>query len=121
MNRSLVNKINVRKGETLVKILMLIISAIMTCIPVTSLYAQSVTIQYGTVTGVTTVSKDAKHAGGAMAGGIIGAMIGPRRHRGLRAVAGAGIGACRTGICNQWHRAAIFRKAGKWRHIDYQY
>jgi len=75
------------------KILLLMISVAMTCIPVTSLYAQSVTIQYGTVQSSVTVSKDAKHAGGALAGGMIGAMIGPRRHRGLRAVAGAGIGA----------------------------
>ena len=79
------------------KILLLMISAVMTCIPFSCLYAQSVTIQYGTVKSVVTVDKDAKHAGGALAGGMIGAMIGPRRHRGLRAVAGAGIGAAVQG------------------------
>jgi hypothetical protein len=73
------------------------ISAVMTCIPVTSLYAQSVTIQYGTVQSSVTISKGSKRAGGALAGGVIGAMIGPRRHRGLRAVAGAGIGAAVQG------------------------
>ncbi len=39
------------------KIKLLLLSAIMTCIPVTSVYAQSVTIQYGTVVGVQTISK----------------------------------------------------------------
>ena len=77
----------------LMKINLLIIGAAMTCFPITSLYAQSVTIQYGTVESVQTISKDARHAGGALAGGIIGAMIGPRRHRGFRALVGAGIGA----------------------------
>ena len=67
------------------------------CIPYSNLLAQSVTIQYGTVTSSTTIKKDASHAGGALAGGLIGAMIGPRRHRGLRAVAGAGIGAAIEG------------------------
>jgi hypothetical protein len=56
-----------------------------------------VTIQYGTVERVQTISKDAKHAGGALAGGVIGAMIGPRRHRGIRVLAGAGIGAAVQG------------------------
>ncbi len=79
------------------KIKLLLLSAIMTCIPVTSVYAQSVTIQYGTVESVQTISKDARHAGGALAGGVIGAMIGPRRHRGFRVLAGAGIGAAVQG------------------------
>jgi len=79
------------------KIKLLFLSAIMTCIPVTSVYAQSVTIQYGTVEGVQTVSKDARHAGGALTGGVIGALIGPRRHRGIRVLAGAGIGAAVQG------------------------
>ena len=74
------------------KINLLLLSTIMTCIPVTSVYAQSVTIQYGTVEGVQTVSKDARHAGGALTGGVIGALIGPRRHRGIRVLVGAGTG-----------------------------
>jgi len=47
------------------------------------------------LTGSTTV--DSKHAGGALAGGLIGGLIGPRRHRGLRVVAGAGIGSAIQG------------------------
>lgn len=63
------------------------------CMPYSSLFAQSVTIQYGEVVSSLSVNKDASHAGGALAGGLMGALIGPRRHRGLRVVAGAGIGA----------------------------
>jgi hypothetical protein len=58
---------------------------------------QAVTINYGVVTSVGTVQKDSSHAGGALAGGMIGAMIGPRRHRGLRMVAGAAAGAAIQG------------------------
>ncbi len=81
----------------LMKINLLIIGAAMAYFSITSLYAQSVTIHYGTVEHVQTIKKDAKHAGGALAGGVIGAMIGPRRHRGIRALAGAGIGAAVEG------------------------
>jgi outer membrane lipoprotein SlyB len=79
------------------KINLLIIGVAIACFPITSLYAQSVTIHYGTVEQVQTIKKDAKHAGGALAGGVIGAVIGPRRHRGIRALAGAGIGAAIQG------------------------
>jgi len=79
------------------KVNLLIIGVAMICLPITILYAQSVTINYGTVEDVQTISKDAKHAGGAVAGGVIGAMIGPRRHRGIRVLAGAGIGAAVQG------------------------
>ena len=57
----------------------------------------AVTINYGTVEAVSTVEKDSKHAGGALAGGVIGALIGPSRHRGLRVVAGAAAGAAIEG------------------------
>lgn len=67
------------------------------CMPYSSLFAQSVTIQYGEVVSSISVDKDASHAGGALAGGLMGALIGPRRHRGLRVVAGAGIGAAVEG------------------------
>jgi outer membrane lipoprotein SlyB len=59
--------------------------------------ATAVTVNYGVVKSVSTTTKDAQHAGGALAGGIIGGLIGPRRHRGLRVVAGAGIGAAVQG------------------------
>lgn len=75
----------------------LIIGAAMTWLLSTSLYAESVTIQYGRVESAQTIAKDAKHAGGALAGGVLGALIGPSRHRGIRALAGAGIGAAVQG------------------------
>ena len=58
---------------------------------------QAVTINYGVVTSVGMVEKESSHAGGALAGGMIGALIGPRRHRGLRMVAGAAAGAAVQG------------------------
>ncbi len=66
---------------------------------ISSAYAQgqAVTINYGTVESVSTVKQDSKHAGGALAGGMLGALIGPRRHRGLRVVAGAAAGAAVQG------------------------
>jgi hypothetical protein len=76
---------------------LLILVAVITCFPTTGLCAQSVTIQYGTVDHVQTISKQAQHAGGALAGGVIGALVGPRHHRGIRALAGAGIGAAVQG------------------------
>lgn len=75
----------------------LVLIAATSCIPFNSLNAQSVTIQYGTVQSDVTVNQKSSHAGGALAGGVIGALIGPRRHRGLRVVAGAGIGAAVQG------------------------
>ena len=58
-----------------------------------SFSASAVQIDYGVVDSVGTTTEDSKHAGGALAGGLIGSLIGPSRHRGLRIVAGAGIGA----------------------------
>jgi hypothetical protein len=57
----------------------------------------SVTINYGIVQSVHTVTEESRHAGGAVTGGVIGALVGPRRHRGLRVLAGAGIGAAVQG------------------------
>jgi len=62
-----------------------------------SFAAAAVSINYGIVKGVQTVTEKSKHAGGALIGGVMGAMIGPRRHRGIRALAGAGIGAAVQG------------------------
>jgi hypothetical protein len=59
--------------------------------------ATAVTINYGTVETVGTTTTESSHAGGALAGGLMGALIGPKRHRGLRVVAGAGIGAAAQG------------------------
>ena len=70
---------------------------VLTVFPVAQSAAQTVTINYGIVTSVGTVQKDARHAGGAVTGGLIGALIGPRRHRGARIVAGAAVGAAVQG------------------------
>ena len=78
-------------GRVMASLLML------TVFPVAQSAAQTVTINYGIVTSVGTVQKDARHAGGAVTGGLIGALIGPRRHRGARVVAGAAVGAAVQG------------------------
>ena len=59
--------------------------------------SQSVAINYGTVESVATVQQDAQHAGGAVAGGLVGALIGGPRHRGLRVLTGAAVGAAVQG------------------------
>lgn len=64
----------------------------------TSLYAgTAVSIQYGTVIDVGVTQKDAQHAGGALAGGLVGALAGPDRHRGLKILGGAAAGAAIQG------------------------
>ncbi len=63
----------------------------------TQAQSQTVRISYGTVDSVGTVEKDAQHAGGAVAGGLIGALVGGPRHRGLRIVTGAAVGAAVQG------------------------
>jgi len=73
------------------------ISGAVLCLATSSAFAQSITIQYGTVQSVTTVKEEARHAGGALTGGVIGALVGPRHNRGLRAVVGAGVGAAVQG------------------------
>ena len=62
---------------------LLVACAAILCLTVSALNAQSVTIQYGTVKDSTTVTEKSRHAGGALAGGVLGAVIGPNRHRGL--------------------------------------
>jgi outer membrane lipoprotein SlyB len=52
----------------------------------------SVSLRYGTVKSVETVQAQAKHAKGALAGGLAGAVI-AKDHRGLGALAGGLIGA----------------------------
>ena len=53
-------------------------------------------IQYGVVQSAQTISKEARHAGGALVGGLVGAMLGPR-HRPLKVIAGAATGAAIQG------------------------
>ena len=50
-------------------------------------------IHYGVVEQVQSIDKETKHASGALVGGLMGALIGPKRHRGAKMVAGAAIGA----------------------------
>ena len=80
------------------KMKMLLLSAVILLMGTTSLYAgTAVSIQYGTVTDIGVTQKDAQHAGGALAGGVIGAFIGPSRHRGLKMLGGAMAGAAIQG------------------------
>ncbi len=67
------------------------------CSASAALAASAISINYGVVKSVHTVKQEGKHAGGAMVGGVMGALIGPRRHRGIRILAGAGIGAAVQG------------------------
>ena len=62
-----------------------------------SIAATAITINYGVVESAVTTTEKSSHAGGALAGGLMGALIGPNRHRGLKVVAGAGIGAAIQG------------------------
>jgi outer membrane lipoprotein SlyB len=79
------------------KLLVALTCLVMLGFSIPSQAATVVTVNYGVVDSVGTTTKDSKHAGGAVAGGLIGGLIGPRRHRGLRVVAGAGIGAAVQG------------------------
>ncbi len=62
-----------------------------------SLAQSAVTINYGTVESVATVTEDAKHAGGAVAGGLLVGLISGPRHKGLKVAAGAAAGAAVQG------------------------
>ena len=57
----------------------------------------AVTINYGKVTGVQTVDKEASHAGGALAGGMLAAALAGPRHRGLKIATSAAAGAAVQG------------------------
>ena len=59
--------------------------------------ATAVSIQYGHVTNISTVQKDKQHAGGAMAGGLFGAVFARGRHRGLKIMASSAVGAAVQG------------------------
>ena len=74
-----------------------------------SLFANTaVVLKYGTITSVQTVKKDSKHAGGALAGGMVGALAAGPRHHGLKVAASAAAGAAiqgavtRTPIPDSW-------------------
>ena len=75
-------------------VLLLAVSAISS---VAQAQSQTVSINYGTVESVATVDKDADHAGGAVVGGLVGAPVGGPRHRGLRVLTGAAVGAAVQG------------------------
>lgn len=67
----------------------------------------AVKIYYGTITDVQVINKDAKHAGGALAGGAMAALLAGPRHKGLKvatsAAAGAAIqGAATSGTLQQY-------------------
>jgi len=83
------------------------VCALMFIITSTSIAATAVTINYGTVKSVQTVKQEASHAGGAMAGGLLGAAMAGPRHRvlkiGASAAAGAAIqGAATSGTTTQY-------------------
>lgn len=76
-----------------------IILAVIFAVPSGYTIAQSagtVSIQYGIVESTGTVTKEKKHAGGALVGGLFGALLGPR-HRGFKMAAGAITGAAIQG------------------------
>ena len=78
------------------KICCVMIAAILVIAPA---YAdtEAVTINYGTVESVSTVEKDSKHAGGAMAGGMIAVIASGPRRKGLKIAASAAAGAAIQG------------------------
>lgn len=90
---------NTKESATLIRYTKnwMLLTAAMSVIAPAHADTEAVTINYGTVESVSTVEKNSKHAGGALAGGVLGALIGPSRHRGLRVVAGAAAGAAVQG------------------------
>ena len=81
-------------------------AALLVPISQVTMAASALTINYGTVTSVQTVEKEASHAGGALAGGLLAATLAGPRHRGLKiatsAAAGAAIqGAATSGATTQ--------------------
>ena len=57
----------------------------------------AVVLKYGTITSVQAVKKDSKHAGGALAGGMVGALAAGPRHHALKVAASAAAGAAIQG------------------------
>ena len=82
-----------------VRLLMLTLGAgVLICNPGTALSdTTAVTINYGTVDRVRTVEQKGKHAGGALAGGLLGAALAGPRHRVLKIGATAAAGAAIQG------------------------
>ena len=58
---------------------------------------EAISIDYGTVESVSTVEKESKHAGGAMAGGMLAAVAAGPKHKGLKIAASAAAGAAIQG------------------------
>jgi len=74
--------------------------------------ASAVSINYGVVESVQTVQQRGEHAGGAVAGGLLGAALAGPRHRlfkiGASAAAGAAIqGAATSGMTQQYRVALV--------------
>jgi outer membrane lipoprotein SlyB len=69
----------------------------------TVLGASATSISYGVVASAITVKDQSKHAGGAVAGGLLGAVIGGPRHRGLRILGGAAAGAAIQGTTSGYN------------------
>ena len=87
--------------KTIKKQRLLLTIVVALVLPGAVLAETAITINYGTVTAVSTIEEQSKHAGGAVAGGLLGAAFaGPRRH-GLKiatsAAAGAAIQGAATG------------------------
>ena len=53
-------------------------------------------MDYGVVQSAQTISKESRHAGGALVGGLVAAILGPR-HRAIKVIAGAATGAAIQG------------------------
>ena len=79
------------------KIITLVVMGGLSLASLQVLAQSAISIQYGVVQEVSTVSKDAKHAGGAVAGGVFGALISGPRHRPLKIMGSAAAGAAIQG------------------------
>ena len=83
-----------------------------------SLAASAVSINYGTVASVQTVDKEASHAGGALAGGLLGAALAGPRHRVLKIGASAAAGAAIQGAATSGSSTQITVKLVEGGQVD---
>jgi outer membrane lipoprotein SlyB len=89
------------KGDSVMMKTMIFILTLMIAMLCSTAMAETAgtttSIQYGVVQSAQTISKDSRHAGGALVGGLVGALVGGRRHRTFKVVAGAATGAAIQG------------------------